>query len=285
MPTNKNNNKNLLIVFAFMLTHCAINPYQQGTLYQLSSRVLSLHQQEFRTCIFDPHYSIVHFPMFHVPPTGQWTDQIYEDVARSQFQLLHTIIDYNRSSREISVFDEHIASDGYNEDYFQALKQGLAGRDTYTRIDGRSFFLEERLRLAQHLFGSGIQGYYEHLSTAQKDFIFQMGASFSLYFLKEIPSIHKTISQQKMELVKANLQNQNTSSQLTNNYWIFTFRELELKKEVLSFLQKHPQNRKIIFIAYGANHDFSDEFTGYSFQSGHSFCLNWLNEKSPAILP
>ena len=283
-----NKKKTLLISLLFIFTNCAIGPssYQQGTLYQLSSRALSLSQPELRTCIFDPHYLIVHFPMFHVPPTGQWTEPTYEKVAQSQFQLLHTIIDYSRSHRRISIFDEHVSTDAYDENYFQSLSRGLASRDTYTRLDNRVFNLEERLKSAQHLFGNGIPGYYEHLSMPQKDFLFQTGASFSLYFLKEIPRLYKTIALQKLKLVEANLRDQNNQLQLEGrDYWVFTFRELELKREVLSFLQKNHQSQRIIFIAYGANHDFSDEFIGYPFQSGHSFCLNWLKGRLPPTLP
>jgi len=267
-------------VLAFTLTNCAIGNYEDGTLHRISARRLSLKNLQLRTCVFDPQYRIVHFPMYHSPPTGHYTRQVYEEVAQSQFQLLHTILDYIRSpSRELSVFDENITSDNYNKNYLQTISSGQASAHTYTKLDGRTFQMGERLKKAEQLFKrTGFPGFYEYLSPAQKDFLFHTGASLTLYLLGGISRIHKVISPGNFSIIRARLLGPGGILRLEgNDYWLFDARELELKKEVLNFLQQNYNPRILVLIAYGAKHNFSNEFVGNSFQSGHNFCLKWLD--------
>ena len=270
----------LLLSAGLTLTNCAVGSYSQGTLYQLSSKPLSLSNTSFRTCVFDPAFSIAHFPMYHFPSTGHYTVQIYEKVVRSQFQLIHTILDYNLSPLSLSVFDENFITDTYNDLYFQNLSGGLLSSDTYQRIDGRIFRVEEQMRIAQHLFPNAvIPRYYEHLSQPQKDFIFNIGASFTLYLLGRIPRIHKVISPESFLLVKSRIYDPSGQIRFEGNEsYIYGFREDELKKEVLRLLHSNYNLQRLILIAYGASHDFSDDFRGYPFQSGNPFCLNWENQ-------
>ena len=228
--------------------------------------------------------------MYHSPPGGHYTRQVYEEVAQSQFQLLHTILDYNRSpSRELSVFDENITSDNYNKNYLQAISSGLAFADTYTKLDGRIFQIEERFKTAEQLFKrTGFPGFYEHLSPEQKDFLFHTGASFTLYLLEEISRIHKVISPASFSIVRARLLGPGGVLKLEgNDHVLFDVREGELRKEVLGFLQRNYNSRALALIAYGAKHNFSNEFAGYPFQSGHNFCLKWLDSarQTPSVLP
>ena len=267
-------------VFALTLANCTIGNYGDGALHRISSRRLSAKNLQLRTCVFDPQYRIVHFPMSHPPPVGHHTRQIIEEVAQSQFQLLHTILDYNRSpSRELSVFDENITSDNYNKNYLQAISSGQASADTYTTLYNRRFYLAERFQEAERQFKrTGFPGFYEHLSSAQKDFLFHTGASLTLYLLGEIQRIHKVISPGNFSIVRTRLLGPDGILRLAgNDYWLYDVREGELKKEVLNFLQQNHNPRTLVFIAYGARHDFSNEFAGYPFQSGHNFCLRWLD--------
>ncbi len=260
--------------------------YREGTLQQLVSQPLSFNILGLNTCVFDPQYFILHFPMHHFPTYGHYTRETYEKVAKSQFQLLHTVIDYNRSKRLLALFDEQVNDDFYNKTFFQNLTTGRAGDSTYERIDGQVFFVSQLFQQAQRLFSSGFPRYYEQLSLPQKGFLFNFGASLLLYFTGEISKIHKVISEEKFEIVKANLRDASGAIQLKNNdYWLFDVREEELKKEVLSFYQTNFQANKLILIAYGADHDFSNEFAGWPFQSGHKFCLNWIDPVSPALIP
>ena len=277
-------------VLTLTLTNCTIGAYEGGTLHRISSRRLSVRNPQLRTCVFDPQYRIVHFPMYHSPPGGHYTRQVIEEVAQSQFQLLHTILDYNRSpSRELSVFDENITSDNYNESYLQLISLRGPKNYSYTKLDGRQFFMGEHLNKAKQLFQrTGFPGFYENLSTQQKDFLFHTGASLTLYLLGEIPKIHKVISPASFSIVKAELLGPNGILRLEgNDHVLFDKRELELRKEVLGFLQRNNNPRTLILIAYGAKHDFSNEFSRYPFQSGHNFCLKWLDSsrQTPSVLP
>lgn len=276
-------------VIILLLTNCTLGTYQQGTFYHLSATALSTNNAHLKTCIFDPHYSIVHFPMYHFPSNGHYTTKEYEKVTQSQFQLMHTIIHYNRYPyRHLFVFDENIVTDYYDQNYFALLSSGGANSDTYQRSDGRIFQIRERQNTARQLFSSGFPKYYEHLSKLQKDFLFNTGASLTLYFLGEIPKIYKVISPESFDLVKRNVQNLYGQVELEgNDYWVFDFREEELRKEVVNFLQKNNSSKNIILIAYGATHNIADEFANWPFQSGHNFCLNWLNQaiSNPSNLP
>ena len=297
----------LVALFALTLTSCTIGSYPGGTFQKLTSQALSLNDPNFRTCVFDPPYSIVHFPMYHFPSKGHYTSQVYEKVVHSQFQLFHTIIDYNRSPWDLSIFDENFTTDTYNPAYFYSLtvdaealmtintcnpapiQSLMADEKTpdkykYKRIDNVTFDLRKLRNQAECLFRSGLPRYYELLNSYQKNFFFNIGASFTLYLLGEIPKIHKVISPNRFLLAKEALSDSSGQLNLQGDpYWIYTFREEELKKEVLKFY--NPQ--KILFIAYGASHDFLKQFKNYPFQSGHKFCLGWTENlgNSQNLLP
>ncbi|MBC6415227.1 MAG: hypothetical protein GDA46_02410 [Bdellovibrionales bacterium] len=263
--------KLFLFLIPWILLACSqgINP---GYKQQISSRPLSLTNQNFRTCVFDPGYSIVHFPMYHSPPKADnISTEVFETVVKSQFQLLHTLIDYNRSYQALAVFDEHITDDTYNENYVSNSS------DSFTKLDGSKFFVTERKNLALKLFQSGFPAFYEHLNQLQKDYLWTMGASLTLYFLKEIRRLYKVIEKQSFDLVLAKLGNNFTDINNLNSYWIYQYREQELKLQIQNFYKSRPAWKGLAFIAYGKKHDFSDDFQGYPFQSGHSFCLNWSN--------
>ncbi|MCY4321695.1 MAG: hypothetical protein OXC37_04765 [Bdellovibrionaceae bacterium] len=274
----------LLILF---FIGCTFGGNPIGLLNQISSRLLSFNDPELRTCVFDPNYSIVHFPMYHEPNTRNYSNEVYELVTKSQFQLLHTIIDYHRSLRGgLAIFDERVTTDSYDSNYIQSLENGFANSDTYTKLSGEVFYFSERYKTAKILFGQGFPSHYEYLNEPQKQFLFDTGASLTLYFLQEIPKIYKVISQEKFDLVRSNLLgiSSNYIDNPQNQYWIFTFRDMELRREVNEFYRQNSFYRGLIFIAYGAKHDFSDDFVGFPFQSGHDFCLRW-DRSSPAILP
>ena len=277
----------LFFVFIFFLTACAVGSYQPGILQLTQSRSLSLYNPDLRTCVFDPHYSIVHFPMYHEPPTKDISARAYELVVKSQFQLMHTIIDYQRALRgDLAVFDEHITSDHFNLNYLRSLERGLVTKDVFEKFNGSIYHYSERYKTAHNLFGTGFPSHYEYLNEIQKKFLYETGASLTLYLLQEISQIYKVISLSQLRLAKSNLVGDfvNSSKGSSNYYWVFTFRDMELRKQVNQFFQKRPLYSGLVFIAYGASHDFSDDFIGQSFQSGHDFCLNWVSSSS-SVLP
>lgn len=273
-----------IILFFLTFTGCTIGNYTPGAFYQVASRPLSLNNSDLKTCVFDSAYSIVHFPMYHYPADGHYALQIEEKVTQSQFQLLHTILDYSQA-QSLLVFDEHITTDDYNSQYFQSLSSGQSG--TYRRADGRTFQMGERMQTAQSYFSHGVPNYYEHLSALQKDFIFNMGASLTLFLLGKLQKVYKVISQEHFFSIRNRLLDPSGRLNLQgNDHIVYSEREMALKTEVLNFW-RNPAQGTIYLIAYGASHDFSDDFSGYPFQSGHNFCLNWESQIVPyqPVLP
>ena len=269
--------KNVLFISLLLnLVACSVGG-GVGFQQTVSSRVLSLNDPNFRTCVFDPGYSIVHFPMAHVPPqAGAVTTEDYEIVVKSQFQLLHTLLDYNKSHKRLVVFEESVVTDLFNESYIQQLKQNLANQDVFTRLDGMRFFIANERKRALLLFQTGFPAFYEHLNTEQKRFLWNMGASLTLYLLEEIPKIYQVIDSNDFEHVKAQLGgNYSNTNVAEQNYWVHTYRDQKLQLKVHNFLAYNPSWKGMVFIAYGRDHDFTDDFQGYPFQSGHSFCLGW----------
>lgn len=192
-------------------------------------------------------------------------------------QCFHTLIDYSKNSFiQLSVFDENFTTDSYTPQYLQELADGLRPQDSYIRIDGTPQYLQSLLIQARALFLNGPPVYYEHLTSEQKNFLVEQGATFTLYFLGVIPQVHKVISSQHFTLVNHNIRDASGQVRFQGNeYWIFDFRETALREEINNFRRYNPQ--RLCFITYGAEHDFSDDFAGHPFQSGHDFCLNWKN--------
>ena len=266
-----------LFLFLFILNSCNIGS-RAGFQQEVSSRVLSLHDPNLRTCIFDPGHLVVHFPMYHNPPeVRNVSTEDFERVVRSQFQLLHTLLDYNRSYNiKLAVFEESVTTDSFNEDYINQIKQNLASTDTFTRLDGTQFFIANERRRAVNLFQGGFPAVYEQMNLEQKRLLWDLGASKTLYLLEELPRIYSVIAPNEFELVRSQLGGNFSEANIQqNSSWVFTYREQKLRDRILFFRRQNPNWNGLVFIAYGRNHDFSDDFAGYPFQSGHSFCLAW----------
>ena len=275
----------LLFFFSILLTltSCQYGNTPPHLNHAILSQSISLNNPEIKNCTFHPHSRIAHFPMIHFPENGRYDEILFEKVAKSQFQLLRTIVAYKGNIR---VFDEHVVGNDFDEYFLGNLKRGYS-QGFYTRAaDGIRFPYSERYKTAFALFGNGIPTHYEYLTQAQKRYIFDIGSSLTLFFLGLLPKIHKVISSGDWDAVKSNLIDPSTgriNSGLPNNrYWTFDFREQKLKEEVLKLYRQAPAG--LILIAYGSAHNFSDDFQGYPFQSG-TFCVNWLNSNFPIDNP
>ncbi len=282
--------------FAFLvfgpgfLAGCALGgPGLPGRYQQLTAQSLSIMpdlRDRYKVCVFDPAYRVLHFPQWHFPINNRYEPEDFERISRSQFQLLHTILAYSKS-RQVAVFDESVIHDEFDESYSQILQAGSPSKNAYTdRGDGRKFLHTERLFLARRLFGNGIPQYYEYLNQNQKSFLFNMGASFTLYFLGKIPRVYKVIERQDFERLRASLFPSGSTFAFsaekgvdaTKDYWIYDFREYKLREQISEFYRQNPGYSGVILIAYGINHDLSDEFAGFAFQAG-SFCKNWADSR------
>jgi len=259
-----------------ILTGCDIG-IGDGLQQQVASRPLSLNDPLLRTCVFDPGHSIVHFPMYHIPPqSGVVSNEDFERVVKSQFQLLHTLLDYNRSYQKPALFEETVISDGFDKSYINKMKRNLVERDTLRRLDGTQLFVANERRRAFQLFQGGFPAFYEQMNADQKRFLWDLGASWTLYFLEEIPRLYRVIDSNQFNFVRTQLGGNFSGASIQQNaYWIYSYREQRLREQVEIFRSQNPGWTGLIFIAYGKNHDFSDDFAGYPFQSGHSFCLGW----------
>lgn len=243
-------------------------------------KVLSIYSKDFTTCQYPPQAKIFHFPMYHTPPEGYLGAEVFDQVTRSQFQLLHTIIS---NYGNIVIFEEGAHSDLYNKE--NLLNPGSA---SFTRLDQKIFFWSERKHLAQSIFKS-VPLYYEHLTQPQKQYLYDTGGSLTLFFMGYVDQIYKVISRENFSIAINNLNRLSSSyrggfkelvglprgANPQRDHWLFNYRENELKKEVLNFYQKKPNYQGVVLIAYGANHDFSDDFAGFPFSRGIN-CTNWL---------
>lgn len=228
----------------------------------LNEKPLSLSNHYLKTCAFDPKARIVHFPMLHYPPSGKRNASIKERVAKSQFQLLHTILAY---APNIIVFEERML-ETLDPNFLQSLRRGQV-RITYTDNSGNSLNIQSLFNQGRNLFQRGIPPHYENLSEAQKSYLALTGGSLTAYFLSHIPIVHKVGSMSDYQ----NKQRQHGNSMS----FIVDYREELLKKQVLSFLNNNPSFQGIALIAYGNGHDFSNEFQGYPFQAG-IHCMQWF---------
>ena len=149
---------------------------------------------------------------------------------------------------------------------FQALLAGGSAL-SYKNLRNQVFYLSNDFRDSQKFFPNDVPQYYEYLFPQQKDFLFHKGAGFLLYLLQKIPRIYKVISSENLDTVLGH------PDYINNHYLVFDFRENEVKKEILSFYRNNTSPQNLFFISFGARHDFSDEFAGYPFQSGHGLCL------------
>ena len=240
---------------------------------------LSLTDPLFKNCIFQPQTRIAHFPMYHFPPDKNYDAALREKVVKSQFQLLHTILTYFPN---VAVFDENVTANVFGPKVFQALQQGLGGDSHYERADGQVFHMQERYNTAQNLFHADIPMYYDRMGEIQKEYIFQTGGSMTLYFLGHIRQLHKVIDLDEFQIILRQIEKyggvekflRSVSTDSNSRYYIYGFREERLKFQVETFFNINPSFHGISLVAYGADHDFRDDFTGYYFEEGRH-CLQW----------
>lgn len=260
------------------LVNCAV-PSGTGTPVRPQQLPLSLKDPLFKTCIFSPQARIVHFPMYHFPPTGEFDSALKEKVTKSQFQLMHSILAY---FPHIAVFDEHLTTSEYNQDLFELLESGRAGKSSYTRADGEEFNLQKQFYEARRQFRTGVPQYYEHLTPRQKNYLFHVGASMTLYFLKHVLQLHRVINPSDFQVVideidrHGGIKKYFQTHSSPDDYYIYKFREGKLKLQVLEFFRINSWFPGLALVAFGALHKFNDDFKGFFFESGKSAgCLAW----------
>ena len=272
----KNTRILLLFLATFFIVSCSGN-ITIGTVYEVQGIPLSINNQQFKNCIFNPHKRIVHYPMEHAPANGRYTQPEYELIVRSQFQLFHTIIKY---AGRVAVFEESVNDDYYNEHTFSLLKseQRNSLSATIIKPNGSTYKVRDLYVNAWRFFGRSIPQFYEHLDNAQKDYLFVHGASLLAYFLGIVPKLHKSISPQDYKSIKDKVFDRGGNLLPTGNYYIFDYRERALTNEVIRYYNTPEGRSKIALIAYGSAHNFNDDFAAFPFFERTSHCLNWKNQ-------
>lgn len=259
----------------FVLSSCQTNPPPSNPVYYpLQGLALSSVNKNLNTCIFQNGFQILHFPMWHYPPEGKYTEDEYEYTVKSQFQLLHTILAYQRTNIPFAVFDESVTERDLDQAFLRVI-QSNSSNHIVTRIDGTDVSYNFSYILAHQLFGGGIPQFYEQLNSQQKNLLFEIGASVTLFLLQQIPKVHRVIDPANFQLVTQNMRGYD------DKYWVYSFREQRLRDQVFYFLRQNPAT--VVFIAYGANHNLYDDFATFSFTSGHYHCLNWTPFKDQII--
>ena len=268
-------------IIVLFTVNCApqASPFSKNalTLNPTNPLPLSLKNPRFQSCYYHPPIKIAHFSMQHYPSfrSSNHNQQLIERVASSQFQLLHTILSYRA---QIVVFDEHAIKDTFTGTVFANLQRGIDSTTTET-LDGRTYQLQSLYEQARNLFPQGVQQYYEHLNSQQKTFLAEQGGSVTAFLLGEIPKIYKVIKYEDFQIALSYINSLaqshgglNELFQLPNNktrdYWVYHFREEKAFFEVVNFYENNPNYNGLVLIAYGSNHDFSNEFQGYPFDNG-----------------
>ena len=275
----------VLLLSAGFLVNCAVPSAPSAPRTPLE-KPLSLTDPLLKSCVFQPQTRIAHFPMYHFPPSGEYKAPLREKVSKSQFQLLHTILTYFPN---VAVFDEHVTTNVFGPGVFEALQRGLGGDSHYERADGKIFYLQERFSTARSLFHGGIPSHYDRLGEVQKEYLFQTGASMTLYFLGYIRQLHKVIDFADFQIVLDQIQKHGgvknflKVSSSNRDYYVFGFREQKLKLQVIEFFNINPAFQGLALIAYGAHHDFKDDFAGYFFEENPN-CLQWDRKTSQPVL-
>lgn len=257
----------------FFLSYCSPFPEE---------KILSLSNPSLKTCIFQPQTRIAHFPMYHFPPAGKYTADIREIVSQSQFQLFHTVLTY---SPNVALFEESQTNNKFNPILLERLKKNQGHAFTTKGLSGKPVSVQKLFDTANSLFYNGISAYYEYLKEDQKEYLFQIGASRTLYFLGHIPYIFKSIPNANAQIILSKVKSQGgvekflNSSSPDKNYYLLDFRENQLKHQVLEFFKINPTFSGLALIAYGGAHNFEDDFKGYFFETG-THCLDWTQKAS-----
>lgn len=215
-------------------------------------------------CKFDRNSRILHFPQMHWRPEFRDNPLAIDQVARSQFDLAHFLVE----NPEYVVFKEGLFEDIGPKAYADQEK------------DPRSLVLVARM-----IFPRGIPNKFDELSNLQKEFLAEIGAGLTLFYLGTIKEIHRTITPDESHRIDGAIEKKASelgglSSSILAQHpeisrLIFHDREMAASQEVKSFLEKKNTDSKAkVLLVFGSAHDFSAYFTHYSFSVSRSCGLS-----------
>jgi len=166
----------------------------------------------------------IHVKQMHAVLEGFQTGDFNEAIVRSQLKVIEIL----RKHRECPILNENAPRT------IQYEENGYA-------------------KYAQSVFPQGIPSNYEDLTVAQKQFLNDNGATYTMLYLKEITTVHKTL--QNPALVKASMSSQRQIAAEPDEE-----RErqtIALAREILGSAACSHQSRPAVVVVYGAAHDFT----------------------------
>ncbi len=178
-----------------------------------------------------PHF--IHVRQRHKLPFGiSPSPYVYESIIKSQLKVVEVVKKY---------FDCPVVL----ESLYENTKERLP----------------EMVIASKMLFPNGIPSTIEELNSAQKEFLYNEGGVFTLWFLEIIPSIYKGIHKEISNLFDSQIANGNMNS-------VFFEREkeaMECANEALSLQRSSNQDRSIVLVVFGRQHDFGSLCGEYGF--------------------
>ena len=248
-------------------------------------------------CRIPSDAKIIHYPMVHSIDESIFYDVSYprpderfieESIIYSQFHLARLIE---------KMPDTHIFGEGTSESMGPEDLANSAGSGYVTREGGRRVLW--RLSSIQKTFRRGLPASLQDLNAAQKKILLELGGVSTAFAIGAASAIYRVISpdessdihsrikstyEEQVEVRKDTIDlldqfeedpdNTQLEEDLTDSIdhlieirqnldkWLFDEREAILKREVERVLKN---SKKKVLIAFGAQHDLSDDFKNYSF--------------------
>ena len=224
----------------------------------LTPRDLTCQSSLLKTTVFNNNTRIAFLPQIH--GDKNW-EREKENIAMSQFKNLNTILDYKNNNQDFVVF---------NEGFLKDIDSSLMDRADSTRLTPTTSLLEKYyvsdiLADAKRLF-STVPRCYEQLTEEQKIFLISWGAPLISLLLGVIDKLYATITREE-----------HLSLPRSGRAQVAEKKEQHLELKIREFLKTKPNFNGIVFIIYGARHEFCDNFQFYFYERGEDPPLSLLN--------
>ena len=227
------------------------------------------------TITFNEEKQIIHLPEMNyykgIP------SQKIPTVILSQFQLFHTLLKEKAKGQEFVVFLGRLAIYDYLSDWIDPNSSTGDLTDNILLAHGdEEFFLGELIDKTKEVFWKNdsvsIPDNYEELTNEQKDLLLKQGATYLLFYLRELENVYKVMTEPEYISYIKNRQNPDPNHPVcgTRKCWDYDYINGRIKEHTVYFLnaykKHHGRNYQgKIFIVDVASRDLSSEFSNYSF--------------------
>ncbi len=175
------------------------------------------------------HIGQAHRLPFNIPPTSEYV----EEMVQSQLRV----------AQEIRKFPD-----------CPVLLEGLSeNMEAYSSQSCTAL-------IAKKIFPQGIPSTMQEVTSCQKDFIYENGAVFTMWYLGEIRSLYKTIHEEISSAIDREVEADSIAGNIAKILpRVVLPREIECLscvQEVLAEQQSRMQNSSTVLVVFGAYHDF-----------------------------